>query len=311
MTDASVPLRAFAGRTAWTRNLASPVRAFLQTEVSGAVVLLAATIAALVWANVDSGGYERFWSTALSIRIGSHGISEDLRHWVNDGLMAFFFLVVGLEARREFDLGELRERRRITLPLLAAIGGMLAAVALYLLINAPSGDTSGWGTAMSTDTAFALGAFALVGPREANRLRTFLLTLVVADDLVALIVIALVYSSNIDVGSLAIAVALFGALLLARRLPIGRLPLYLIGAALWVALHDSGVDPVVAGLAVGLATPAYPAARGELEQVTNLVRPVPRAADRAAGAQRPRAGVRRRSRPTSRCSSRCIRGRAS
>jgi Na+/H+ antiporter NhaA len=263
--------RPFSGRTAWTRNLAGPVRAFLQTETSSAVVLLAATVAALVWANVDTSGYASLWSTELSIRIGSHGVSHDLRHWVNDGLMVVFFLVVGLEARREFDLGELRERRRLTLPLFAAIGGMAVPVAIYLAVNA-SGEPGGWGAAMSTDTAFALGALALVGPRAAQRLHVFILSLVVADDIVALVVIALVYSGHIDAGSLAIAIGLFVALLLARRASIGKPPLYLIAAALWVALNDSGVDPVVAGLAVGLATPAYPAARDELERATTIVR---------------------------------------
>jgi Na+/H+ antiporter NhaA len=271
VATASASARPFSGRTAWTRNLAVPVRAFLQTETSSAVVLLAATVAALVWANVDTSGYDSAWSTHLSIRIGSHGVSHDLRHWVNDGLMVVFFLVVGLEARREFDLGELRERRRLTLPLVAAIGGMAVPVAIYLAVNA-NGDRSGWGAAMSTDTAFALGALALVGPREAQRLHVFILSLVVADDIVALVVIALVYSGHVHLGSLAIAVGLFVALLLVRRARIGKPPLYLIGAALWLALNDSGVDPVVAGLAVGLATPAYPAARDELERATTIVR---------------------------------------
>ena len=271
MADAAATARPLSGRTAWTRNLAAPVRAFLQTETSSAVILLAATVAALVWANADASGYDSFWSTELSLRIGSRGVSDSLQLWVNDGLMVIFFLVVGLEARREFDLGELRERRRITLPLFAAIGGMVLPVAIYLAVNA-SGDRSGWGAAMSTDTAFALGALALVGPRGAQRLRVFLLSLVVADDLVALIVIALFYSENVKLRSLAIAVALFVALLLVRRARVGKPPLYLIGAAMWVALHDSGVDPVVAGLAVGLATPAYPAARDELERATTIVR---------------------------------------
>jgi Na+/H+ antiporter NhaA len=263
---------ALTGRTAWTRNLAAPVRAFLATETSGAIILLAATLAALAWANADTHGYAATWSTNLSIRVGSHGVSQDLRSWVNDGLMVIFFFVVGLEARREFDLGELRERKRITLPLLAALGGMAVPVAIYLAINSGGGDSGGWGAAMSTDTAFALGALALVGPREAQRLRVFILSLVVADDLVALVVIAVVYSTHVDGGSLAIAVALFVALLIARRLPIGRPPLFVIGAALWVALHDSGVHPAVAGLAVGLSTAAYPAARDELERATSLMR---------------------------------------
>jgi Na+/H+ antiporter NhaA len=271
VADASAPAR-FSGRTAWTHNLAAPVRAFLTTETSSALVLLTATVAALIWANADTHGYDSVWSTELSIRIGSHGVTEDLRAWVNDGLMVVFFFVVGLEARREFDLGELRERKRITLPLFAAIGGMALPVAIYLAANARGGESHGWGAAMSTDTAFALGALALVGPREAQRLRVFILSLVVADDLVALIVIAVVYSNHVDAGSLAIAVGLFAALLVARRLRIGRPPLYLIGAAMWVALHDSGVHPAVAGLAVGLSTAAYPAARDELEQATTLVR---------------------------------------
>jgi Na+/H+ antiporter NhaA len=272
VADAPAPARTFSGRTAWTRNLAAPVRAFLNTETSSALILLAATVAALAWANIDGDGYTSTWATELSIRVGSHGVSEDLLHWVNDGLMVVFFFVVGLEARREFDLGELRERRRITLPLFAAIGGMALPVAIYLAINAGDGGTGGWGAAMSTDTAFALGALALVGPREAQRLRVFILSLVVADDLVALVVIALVYSQHVDVGSLAIAAGLFVALLVARRLNVGRPPLYLIGAAMWVALHDSGVHPAVAGLAVGLSTAAYPAARDELENATSLVR---------------------------------------
>lgn len=263
---------ALTGRTAWTRNLAAPVRAFLATETSGAIILVAATVAALIWVNADSHGYDSLWATDLSVRVGGHGISQDLRRWVNDGLMVVFFFVVGLEARREFDLGELRERRRITLPLFAAIGGMAVPVAIYLAINAGGGEPHGWGAAMSTDTAFALGALALVGPREAQRLRVFVLSLVVADDLVALIVIAVVYSTDVDVGAIAIALALFAALLFARRLPIGRPPLYVIGGALWVALHKSGVHPAVAGLAVGLSTAAYPAARDELERATSLVR---------------------------------------
>jgi Na+/H+ antiporter NhaA len=272
VADASAPARSFVGRTAWTRNLAAPVRAFLATETSSALILLAATLAALVWANADLHGYDSVWSTELSIRVGGHGVAEDLRHWVNDGLMVVFFFVVGLEARREFDLGELRERRRITLPFFAAIGGMALPVAIYLAINAGGGHRGGWGAAMSTDTAFALGALALVGPRDAQRLRVFILSLVVADDLVALVVIAVVYSEHVDIGSLAIATGLFVALLIARRFPIGRPPLYVIGAAMWVALHGSGVHPAVAGLAVGLSTAAYPAARDELEQVTSLMR---------------------------------------
>ncbi len=135
-------------RTAWTRNLATPVRDFLGTETGSAVVLVAAVVAALAWANVDPGGYRELWDTHLSVRIGSHGINADLRTWVNQGLMTLFFLVVGLEAKRELDLGELRERNRVLIPAAAALGGIAAAIGIYLLINAGGDGAGGWGVAM-------------------------------------------------------------------------------------------------------------------------------------------------------------------
>ena len=266
--------RPFTERTAWARNIAAPVRDFLSTESAGAVALLCAALAALIWANSPwPDSYESFWSTELSIRIGSEGISLDLRHWVSEGLMAFFFLVVGLEARREFDLGALRERRRITLPLVAAAGGMAVPVLIYLAINAGGSGAQGWGAAMSTDTAFALGVLALVAP-GATRLRVRLLTLVVIDDLVALLVIATVYTENVDVIALLVAFGLFGLLLALRYAPgTARAPVAtLLGVGVWVALHESGIDPLIAGLAVGLAISAYPPARTDLERVTELTR---------------------------------------
>ncbi|MGH3049311.1 MAG: Na+/H+ antiporter NhaA, partial [Gaiellaceae bacterium] len=190
--EAAAPVA--GGRTAWARSVETPLRSFLRTETGGAAILLGATLAALVWTNADAASYERVWSTGLSIRVGGHGIEQDLRHWLNGGLMALFFFVVGLEARREFDMGELRDRRRLVLPLAAGIGGMLVPVAIYLAANAGRGSAHGWGTAMSTDTAFALGMLALVGPHFPDRLRAFVLTVVVVDDLVALVVIATVYS---------------------------------------------------------------------------------------------------------------------
>src|SRR5712691_713332 len=186
-----------ANRTAWSRSLETPLRSFLRTETGSAAVLLAATLAALVWVNVDSSAYEHVWQTAISIRVGGTGISEDLRYWLNSGLMTFFFFVVGLEARREFDMGELRERRRVALPLAAGIGGMVVPVAIFLAANAGRPSAHGWGAAMSTDTAFALGMLALVGRRLPDRLRAFMLTVAVVDDLVALIVIATVYSDHV------------------------------------------------------------------------------------------------------------------
>jgi Na+/H+ antiporter NhaA len=236
-------------------------------------VLLAAAVAALVWVNADASSYDSLWSTRLSIDLGRWGVDLDLRDWVNSGLMTFFFLVVGLEARREFDLGELRERRRLTLPLVAGIGGMAVAVGLYLAVNAGRPSAHGWGIAMSTDTAFALGLLSLVGPRFPERLRAFMLTVVVVDDIVALVVIATVYSGSIHVLPLLAAVLLFGAVIAGHRLGLRLGLVYLVvGAAAWVALLKAGVEPVVIGLAMGVLALASPAQRSNLEQATERFR---------------------------------------
>jgi Na+/H+ antiporter NhaA len=263
----------FSGRTAWARTLETPLGEFLRTETGGAAVLLAAAVAALVWVNLDASSYDSLWGTTLSIDLGGSGVALDLREWVNSGLMTFFFLVVGLEARRELDLGELRERRRLALPLLAGIGGMVMAVAIYLAFNAGRSSAGGWGIAMSTDTAFALGLLALVGPRFPDRLRAFMLTVVVVDDIVALVVIATVYTETLHVVPLLVAVALFGGLVVARALSIRTgLVWAVLGAAAWVAMLKSGVDPVVVGLATGLLTYAFPAPRSSLERATERFR---------------------------------------
>jgi Na+/H+ antiporter NhaA len=223
--------------------------------------------------NVDGHSYRSLWSTSLSIEIGGSGVSLDLRGWVNSGLMTFFFFVVGLEARREFDLGELRERRRFALPLLAGLGGAAVAVAIYLAFNAGRASAHGWGTAMSTETAFALGLLALVGPRFPDRLRAFLLTIVVVDDIVGLVVIALVYSGSIDAAAVAVAVGFYAAVLVARavRVRIG-LVYFALGTGAWLALEKSGVEPVVIGLAMGVLPFAYPAQRRSLERATERFR---------------------------------------
>ncbi|HLM36078.1 MAG TPA: Na+/H+ antiporter NhaA [Gaiellaceae bacterium] len=270
MTTQAAP---FSGRTAWARNLQTPLREFLRTETGGAAVLLAATLAALVWVNVDASSYNSLWQTTLSIDVGGHGVALELREWVNAGLMTLFFFVVGLEARREFDLGELRERRRFALPLLAGIGGMALAAALYLGFNAGHASAHGWGVALSTDTAFALGLLALVGPRFPDRLRAFMLTVVVVDDLIALVVIATVYTDHVDVSALFVALGLFAALLVIRRVGVRRGVVYVVLAvAIWVALLESGVEPVVVGLALGLLTFASPTARSDLERATERFR---------------------------------------
>src|SRR5256714_8233011 len=226
----------YTGRTAWARNLGAPVRDFLGTETGGAVVLLAATVAALLWANSPwSDSYESVWTTKLSLTLGHSGISQDLRHWVNSGLMTFFFLVVGLEAKRELDVGALRERRRVAIPLVAALGGMAVPVLIYLAFNANGSGAHGWGAAMSTDTAFALGVLALVAP-GGTRLRVRLLTLAVADDLVALVVIATAYTGHVSPVPLVIAVGLFAGLIALRYVPPGwrTQPAIVIGVAFWV-----------------------------------------------------------------------------
>ncbi|HEY1591332.1 MAG TPA: Na+/H+ antiporter NhaA [Solirubrobacteraceae bacterium] len=264
----------YGGRTAWARNLAAPVRTFLSTEQGGAIVMLGAAIAALVWANAPGWhSYESLWTTKLAIRIGGTGIATDLRHWVNEGLMTLFFLVVGLEAKRQLDLGELRERRRLAVPVVAAFGGITIPVLIYVAFNAGGGGAHGWAAAMSTDTAFALGIVALVTPRTATRIRVFLLTLAVVDDLAALLVIAIVYTAHVSFVALGVAIALFVVLIALRYAPFGRRAISIgLAVAIWIAMFKSGIDPVISGLAIGLATSAYPPAREDLERATALTR---------------------------------------
>ncbi|MBV9810962.1 MAG: Na+/H+ antiporter NhaA [Solirubrobacterales bacterium] len=264
----------FGGRTAWARNLAAPVRSFLSTEEGGAFVMLGAAIAALLWANSPWWhSYESVWTTSLSIRVGSAGIAADMRTWVNEGLMTLFFLVVGLEAKRQLDLGELRERRRLAIPVFAAMGGIVVPIVIYLAFNAGRAGAHGWGAAMSSDTAFALAAVALITPRTATRIRVFLLTLAVVDDLAALVVIATVYTTHVSVVALAVAVALFGVLVALRYIPFARSPVSIgVAVAIWIAMFKSGIDPVISGLAIGLGISAYPPSREDLERATALTR---------------------------------------
>ncbi|MFE7573343.1 Na+/H+ antiporter NhaA [Streptomyces sp. NPDC057521] len=254
-------------------ELRSPLRDFLRTETGSALALVAASVAALVWANVAPHNYESFWETSLSIEAHPLGIELSLREWVNSGLMALFFFVVGLEARREFDLGELRQRSRMTLPLLAGLTGMAIPILIYLAFAVPDGAGDGWGTAMSTDTAFALGTLALLGKRLPEALRTFLLTVAIVDDVVALAVIAFAYSDSLSWPALLVALAIFVAVLVMRRVGVGSGVVYVVLAvALWVALLESGIDPVVTGLAFALVTYAYPVSRTDLERTSGLFR---------------------------------------
>ena len=260
--------------TAWTSSGRTPLRQFLRTETGSATILVGATLAALIWSNVASGSYEAFWATRLTAGMGGHGITMDLREFVNSGLMALFFLVVGLEARREWDMGELRVRSRVALPFLAGLGGMLVPIAIYFAFNAGRPTAHGWGAAMSTDTAFALGALALAGgSRLPDRVRTYLLTFSVVDDLAGIAVIAIFYSSHVRWLPLLIGAALLAADGFLTRRGFRNAPVYLlIGVAAWVAFWESGVDPIVAGLVIGLLTCAYPAAREDLQQATDAFR---------------------------------------
>ena len=275
MPDDGTPaaVSSFSGRTAWARNLQTPLRLFLRTETGGAAVLLAMALAALAWVNIDASSYDAVWGARLSVRLAGGGVSLDLREWINSGLMTFFFFVFGLEARREFDMGELRERRRLALPVAAGLGGLVVPVAIYLAVNAGSPAAHGWGAAMSTDTAFALGTLALTGPRFPDRVRAFLLSVAVVDDLVSLVVIGAAYSNAVVLAPLGVAAGIFVVILLLRRARIRYGMAYaVLGIAAWVAVLKSGVDPVVVGLVMGLLTFAYPAARTDLERASDLFR---------------------------------------
>lgn len=277
----------YAGRTRWTVSLRTPLSAFLRAESAGSLVLLVAAIAAVAWATTAGSSYDDVWASEFSIRLRSWSLAMNLREWVNTGLMSFFFFVVGLEARREADIGELRELRRLALPLLAGLGGMLVPIGIFLAINRGTSSAHGWGAAMSTDTAFALGVLTVVGAGMADRLRVFLLTVLVVDDIAALVVLTVVYTEHLEVRPLFVAVALFAVVLVVRA---GRVRSGLVyaalGVAIWVATVNSGVDPLIVGLAMGLLAYAYPAGREELERATQEVRlfreqPTPELARRA------------------------------
>ena len=257
----------------FNRDRAAPLTEFLRTEAASALMLVAGIVIAIAWANISDTGYESFWHTHFYLGVGSVGINQDLRTWLNSGLMTLFFLVVGLETRRELDLGDLRERRRFVLPIVTGLTGMAIPLAIYLAFNAGQPSAHGWGVAMSTDTALALGLLALFGREVPDRMRVFVLTVFVVDDLGALLVIAFVYSDKIVVMPLLVAAAVYVLMLVAVRFRLQRRSVFVVlGIVVWGLLRASGVDPVVAGLAIGLAVPAYSPSRTELEDATGLVR---------------------------------------
>ena len=239
------------------RRRARALREFLDTEVAGAVVLLVAVVVALVWANSSfSSSYSDLWHTELSVSVG-WGLDMSLHQVVNDGLMTVFFFVVGLEIKRELVDGELSDPRTAAVPVAAAIGGMVVPALLFAAINASTGTTRGWGIPMATDIAFALGVLAVAGSRLASGAKLFLLTSAVVDDIGAIVVIAVVYSTSISPGALLGAAVVIGMVLLARAAGVQSLVVYvLLGVLLWDAMFESGVHATIAGVVLGLITPA-------------------------------------------------------
>jgi NhaA family Na+:H+ antiporter len=247
-------------------RLPVPLREYLREEAAGGIVLMAAAALALAWANSPwQGGYTGLWETRLAVQLGRFTLQADLRHWVNEGLMTLFFLVVGLEIKRELVSGELRTWRGASLPVIAAAGGMAVPAAIYAAINAGGPGTDGWGVPMATDVAFALGVLALLGRRVPAALKVFLLTLAVVDDLGSLAVVALFYSQDVSLARLAAAAGLLLLVAGLRRVRVWWLPLHVaLGLGLWLALWDSGVSPALAGVAMGLLAPARPTTPPEL-----------------------------------------------
>jgi Na+:H+ antiporter, NhaA family len=251
----SVPRRTLLGR------VVDPLRDFLRTEASGGLLLVAASVAALGWANSPwRSAYTRLWSHHVHVHLpfGLHGLDLSLQHWVNDGLMTIFFLVVGLEIKREMTSGHLAGRRAATLPTLAALGGMVVPALAYLAI---AGRTAahGWGVPMATDIALAVGVLALAGPAVPRALRAFLLGLAVVDDIGAIVVIAVFYSTGVSFGWLAAAGVAVAATALVKAFGGHHVVVFVVlGVVAWYGLHQAGVHPTIAGVAMGLLAPVAP-----------------------------------------------------
>jgi Na+:H+ antiporter, NhaA family len=259
------------------RRVVDPVKDFLHTEAAGGLFLLAATVVALGWANSPfAAGYEGLWGRELTIGAGPLAVTEDLKHWVNDGLMALFFFVVGLEIKRELVVGELRDPRRASLPVLAAVGGVVVPAGIFLLLNAGGEGAGGWGIPMATDIAFAVGVLAVLGSRVPAGAKVFLLTLAIVDDILAITVIAVFYTSKLAVGWLAVAAGGMALVVVLRRLGVRAVSAYIpLGVLVWLATLESGVHATIAGVALGLATPARPVqGRPVLEQLQHRLHPV-------------------------------------
>jgi NhaA family Na+:H+ antiporter len=235
-------------------------QAFVRVEASSGIVLLVAAVAALVWANSPaSESYDDLWHAVISIDLQVAAVSEDLRHWVNDGLMTVFFFLVGLEIKRELVHGELSTPRRAILPAAAALGGMIGPALIYVAFNAGGSGIDGWGIPMATDIAFALGVLSLLSGRIPFGVKVFLLALAIADDIGAILVIAVFYTADLNLEALSIAALIFGAMVAMSRAGVRSVDAYVaVGAALWLAVFESGIHATLAGVALGLLTPARP-----------------------------------------------------
>jgi Na+:H+ antiporter, NhaA family len=242
------------------RLVARPVREFLRVEASGSVLLLAAALVALVWANSPwADGYDAFWHADITLDLGVLTLEETLQHWVNDALMVIFFFVVGLEIKYEIVHGDLRDPKTAALPIVAAVGGMLVPAGIYAVIVGGGDGASGWGIPMATDIAFAVGVLGLLGRRIPSAARLFLLTLAIVDDIGAILVIAVFYTSDLNLVWLAVALGLLALMVVMRVLRIWSVWAYVVvGVGIWLATLESGVHATLAGVAIGLMTPASP-----------------------------------------------------
>jgi len=249
---------------------------FVSLEAASGIVLLLGAAAALIWANADTAGYASWWGRTLTLGSGDFAITETLVHWVNDALMTIFFFVVGLEIKRELVTGELRDTRRAALPAVAAIGGMVVPALIYVLLNLGGAGLDGWAIPMATDIAFAVGVLAILGARVPSSLKLFLLTLAIVDDIGAILVIALFYSSGVEPLWLLGGIAVVGLVSVMSRLGVDRPLAYVIpGALLWVCVYEAGIEPTLAGVVLGLLTPALPRrGRPVLERLESGLHPV-------------------------------------
>jgi Na+:H+ antiporter, NhaA family len=236
----------------------TPFQRFAKLEASGAILLLISTVIALVWANSRwEELYHRIWQVPIIVGFGRYYMAESLSHWINDGLMAIFFFFVGLEIKREVLVGELSSFKQAAFPFAAALGGAIVPALLFTLVNRGTDAQRGWGIPMATDIAFTLGALALLGSRVPTALKVFVATLAIVDDMLAVIVIAVFYTSSISVRSLVISLLAVGVSWVANRLGVRSSLVYaMIGVIVWIAMLRSGVHATIAGLLLALTIPA-------------------------------------------------------